>query len=325
MFNDYTLIPPMSFYTAPACLQALAAVYAPDADLRARPYAREGKLWLLPATANDRQLTYLPFMDYFEPAALLPYEAEWAAPCPALRRLPRAVLETVDRDAWFSHGLFRSFQAAPVVNWGSFQTWEDFQAHVRQRVSNLWRDSRRRWNKLERQLGSVSFHWHDPDPATLAACISWKSSQFAGIRALFANPRHRQFFSLLAEQGFLTVSSLRVPHGPVAVVLGVTWQQRYYYWIPSYDPAHADCSPGRLLLEALLAESHRQGHDRFEFMLGDEGYKWQYVTHTHLIGALDSSGWAVRRRWLKRTVYPWRQRWRGWQTEAFMRAAAHGA
>lgn len=296
----------MNFYSAPEFVETLVTVYGLQDDTRVRAFAAQGKLWLLPTSKDGRTRTDFPFIDYFEPLAVVPGNLE-AADYPMLGRLRRASLGTVERETWFSERLFRSYAAAPLIEWGQFPAWEDFQTAVRQQSNQYWRDSRRRLNKLHRTLGESVFRWHDSDPAAFAACLRWKSNQFDGIRRMFEDPRHRRFFVSLAESGFLTVSSLSVAGGPVAVVLGVVWQGCYYYWIPSYDPLHADCSPGRLLLEAMLAESHRLGQHRFDFLLGDEGYKWLYATHTQLIGEL--GGWcAPCRRWVKRVVYPFRYR-----------------
>lgn len=295
----------MNFYSAPEFVETLASVYGLGEDVRTRAFAAGGKVWLLPATGDGRPQTEYPFIDYYEPLAVIPGAA--IRDYPPLRRLRRAALATVDRETWFARRLFQSYAAAPLIEWGQFPAWEDFQAAVRRYGTQYWRDSRRRLNKLHRVAGPSTFRWHDPDPATFAACLHWKSSQFDGIRRMFEDPRHRRFFEALAERGFLTVSSLSAGGRPVAVVLGGVWQGCYYYWIPSYDPARADCSPGRLLLEAIMAESHRLGHHRFDFLLGAEGYKWLYATHTQLIGEI--AGWRGGcRRWLKRVLYPLRHR-----------------
>lgn len=295
----------MNFYSAPEFSEILAEVYGLGHDVKARAFAAQGKVWLVPSTGDGRMLTDFPYIDYFEPLAVVPGYP--AADYPPLGRLRRATLGTVDRETWFGRRLFQSYAAAPLIEWGQFPTWEDFQAAVRHQGNGYWRDSRRRLNKLHRTLGESVFRWHDPDPAAFAACLRWKGSQFDGIRRMFEDPRHRRFFERLAERGFLNVSSLSTPHGPVAVGLGVVWQGCYFYWIPSYDPAHADCSPGRLLLEAMMNESHRLGHHRFDFLLGAESYKWLYATHTQLIGELGS--WRGHlRRWAKRVTYSYRQR-----------------
>jgi hypothetical protein len=295
----------MNFYSAPEFVEILGSVYGLPGNVRARTFIAQGKGWLLPTTDDGRMQTDFPFIDYFEPFAVLPGEQRPGVPM--LGRLPRAALGTVVRESWFVQRLFQSYAAAPLIEWNQFAAWQDFEDFVRQSGTHYWRDSRRRQNKLHRLLGESELRWHDADPATFAACLRWKSSQFDGIRCMFEDTRHRNFFSALAESGFLQISSLSVAQGPVAVALGVVWNNCYYYWIPSYDPAHADCSPGRLLLEAMMAESYRQGLHRFDFLLGAESYKWLYATHTRLIGEL--GGWrAPCRRWLKRIVHPYRQR-----------------
>jgi CelD/BcsL family acetyltransferase involved in cellulose biosynthesis len=43
-------------------------------------------------------------------------------------------------------------------------------------------------------------------------------------------------------------------------------------------------SPGRLLLDHMLRESHSRGHAEFDFLLGDEPYKYHYATHQRVVG-----------------------------------------
>lgn len=77
---------------------------------------------------------------------------------------------------------------------------------------------------------------------------------------------------------------------------------RLYWWVPAYDSAYSQYSPGRLLLHFLLRESFNQHHTEFDFLWGDEDYKWYYATHVRLIADLGARPFPKQLKNLLRTV-----------------------
>ncbi len=59
---------------------------------------------------------------------------------------------------------------------------------------------------------------------------------------------------------------------------------RFGWWVPAYDPDHSKHSPGRLLLEDLMKASYERGDVEFDFLIGEEPYKFQFATHNRVIG-----------------------------------------
>jgi CelD/BcsL family acetyltransferase involved in cellulose biosynthesis len=80
----------------------------------------------------------------------------------------------------------------------------------------------------------------------------------------------------------------------IAVHLGASHEGRTYWWIPSYGPEFAKFSPGRLMLESLLRASFERGDHEFDFLIGEEAYKWHYATHTRVIGAAGTPPLSLR-------------------------------
>lgn len=82
----------------------------------------------------------------------------------------------------------------------------------------------------------------------------------------------------------------RVCHGLETVEtwlhLGLIFQGRFYSWVAAYDSDYHCYGPGRQLLHYLLKESFERGHREFDFLRGNEAYKWKYATHTRLIAEM---------------------------------------
>jgi CelD/BcsL family acetyltransferase involved in cellulose biosynthesis len=114
--------------------------------------------------------------------------------------------------------------------------------------------------------------------------------------------RHVEFLRALRDRGIARVSSFRAGGRVMAAVVGLRYEGRYSYWITAYDDAFGTYSPGRLLLERLIAASLAGGDVEFDLLVGSEAFKWHYATHARLVGplgrqpALASAVKAARRR-----------------------------
>jgi hypothetical protein len=191
----------------------------------------------------------------------------------------------VTTDQWQQREPDESRMPAPQVQWDKFADWEDYCAHVKKKSPFPFNVSKRKLRKLERDIGPVSFNFHDPDPAALGQCIAWKSAQYArtGLWDLFASERNVELFAELNRRGLLTTTTLRAGNSLLGVHVGVVHQRRFYSWLPAYDPKAGKYSPGTLLFDYLLEASFKAEHAIFDFLIGDESYKWDYATHAHLI------------------------------------------
>jgi CelD/BcsL family acetyltransferase involved in cellulose biosynthesis len=102
----------------------------------------------------------------------------------------------------------------------------------------------------------------------------------------FLDPKNVQFFEEIMASGLGLLSSLSAGNTLLAVHLGAFWEERLYWWIPAFDTQHRKYAGGRLLLELLMKESYERGHTEFDFLIGDEPYKWQYATHVRIVQEL---------------------------------------
>jgi CelD/BcsL family acetyltransferase involved in cellulose biosynthesis len=90
------------------------------------------------------------------------------------------------------------------------------------------------------------------------------------------------------------VSSISAGVQLLAVHFGALADRTFYSWIAAYDPKHSQYSPGALLLEALLVDSWRRRDVEFNFLIGDQEYKWFYATHNRVIGPQGSVPLTIR-------------------------------
>jgi CelD/BcsL family acetyltransferase involved in cellulose biosynthesis len=287
----------VNFFSSDEYLGALAETWFPGRSWNVGVYAAEGRLFRLlsvhgrgPIVTDGLGRGSYHFLDFFEPLAGAPLAA---TSVPRVRWLPRVALDVHDVASALPAAapMAEARAPAPYVDWSRFPDWKAFQAHVTSRRSSLARDSRRKRRKLERCFGPLRFEWDDRDPKAFGTALAWKSAQYVRtkVRDGFAIPQNVRLFQELWRRGLLVASSLTAGERRVAVHLGVLWERRFYSWIPAYDPALSADSPGRILLEYLLAESHARGHAQFDFLLGGEAYKYHYATHCRVIGPLGTA------------------------------------
>lgn len=300
----------MNFYSDDRFSKALQAAYFSEECIVEQGLFKAGqKLWKIPLVNGSK-----PVFDYPRPSAFIdfyePCQNELSEPSISFREIdyiPKACHGIVDQKQWFDQNLEALYQAAPTILWENFSSWEDFVKYARQSRSNLFSDSRRRRRKLERELGILEFVFNDTRPELIDICLAWKSEQYRTTGELdgFAHAENIDLFKALAKQELLFVSSLNSADRPVAIHLGILLEGRWFYWIPAYDKKYANHAPGRLLLLDMLEASFREQHVEFDFMEGGEPYKWNYATHTRLIGHAGSLPAEIRaKRMLRSALKP---------------------
>ncbi|MDJ0734031.1 MAG: GNAT family N-acetyltransferase [Nostocaceae cyanobacterium] len=273
----------MNFYSDDSFCQAFGAAYFPNQQIQPALFELEGRLWKIPTIDYKKPIVTGPFIDFYESDEQSSKEA--VSVVKKVDYIPRVSHKLVTTNEWFENNLETIYEPAPTIIWNNFDSWDEFVKHVKQKRSNLFSDTRRRQRKMEKEVGPLTFVFDDRRADVLAACMGWKSEQYrmSGYIDAFAYEEHVRFFQELVNRDLLLVSSLSAGDKLIAVHLGVLLEGRLYWWIPAYDSNYKVYSPGRLLLELLLNESFQLNHKEFDFMIGDEPYKWYYATHTRLI------------------------------------------
>lgn len=268
----------VNFFSSDAFLSSVAKVGFPN-----RPHLLEvvsvDNLRFRVLKVGRRYVVSWPFLDFFEP---ITGPGEVQARLPYLPVVARRVLRA---EEWKPEIESEEVQPAPFIDWSCFGSWEEFLSVVRQRPGYRAQDTQRRRRKVEREIGRLRFAIHDPSSAVFEQCLQWKSAQYVATRFkdLFAEPRNVELFRDLRRSETLTISTLHAGERLGAVHIGVVFEGRFYSWVPAYDPGLHQYALGRLLLEEILAYSHRSGHAQFDFIVGGEPYKFCYATHVRVV------------------------------------------
>ena len=158
-------------------------------------------------------------------------------------------------------------------------------------VRALPRKARENIERRARRLaerGRVSFGEADADDldASLAAIVDlhgsrWRSRGEAGVLDDAAVQRfHGRAARALLARGLLRLHVLRLDGAVVAAHYGLRRGRRAYSYLHGFDPAFAAYSPSTLLIAHAMEEAVRTGAETFDFLRGQEPYKYAW-------GALD--------------------------------------
>lgn len=272
----------MNIFTTDAFLETAGASFFPGRKHRIEVCRLAGQRLRLLVLDGHEVVGRMPFYDFPQPLddAQGPVDRE-------IFHLPRTVLRTVELHGE-PHGKIEGTQPSPYIEWKKHGSWAEWEAAWKANPLPKSFDGARQRRKLERDVGPIRFELDDTRPAVFDACVQWKSSQYvaSGFTDMFANPRHVSFFKRLRDRGVLLVSSLCAGDSLLAVHFGSLNDQRFGWWIPTYDPKFARFSPGRILLDELMKASFARGDLEFDFLIGDENYKFLYATHNRVIGAV---------------------------------------
>ncbi|HEX2153865.1 MAG TPA: GNAT family N-acetyltransferase [Acidimicrobiia bacterium] len=151
-------------------------------------------------------------------------------------------------------------------------TYEEYLAEIGKKERHEVRRKRRRY---ERMVGEVRHETHRG--------IGWGLDEFirlhrmsAGGKGEFMTEERQDLFTSLALLEGWRVDLLRAPDdSAAAAVFGYTDDTGYYLYNSAYDSALSDASPGVVLLGTMIERAIAEGFDRFDFLKGDEGYKFR--------------------------------------------------
>jgi len=160
----------------------------------------------------------------------------------------------------------RRYEAAAVLELPA--EYEDYLAALRSKDRH---EVRRKGRRFEASLGEAEL---DHDPAGFDLFLEMHRSA-AGRKGSFMDETMERFFRDLLGVGGAKVSVLRGGGTPVAAAFGFEDDHTYYLYNSGYDPAHAEASPGAVLVDRMIHMAIAAGMSRFDFLKGDEPYKYR--------------------------------------------------
>ncbi len=229
----------------------------------------------------------------------------------------RALLACARRDGWRA-GEWESMRTPYIPLAGGFE------AVARGTDAKLKQNLRRRARKLAAR-GRVEVERCAGGPeleARLEEAFALEQSGWKGRggTAIAMDPAARGFYAEWARQaaleGRLSLSFLRLSGEAVAFQLGIEEGGVYYLPKTAYREEHADCSPGQLLLEAVLRDACARGLSRFDFLGPPMPWKREWTAHYrahHWLWAFAPTVRGTVAHALKFRAGPWAKEALGWK------------
>lgn len=141
------------------------------------------------------------------------------------------------------------------------RTGSHFRANLRRRTRRLAETGPLRLRKIDAA-----------DPEELGRFYDLEKRGWKGAKgtAIACDRRTLQFYGEIAawgaKEGILSLRALMAGDSVIAMHFGLTAGGRYLLPKPAYDPAHASCSPGQILLHEVLRDSIDRGLRELDFL-----------------------------------------------------------
>ncbi len=106
-------------------------------------------------------------------------------------------------------------------------------------------------------------------------------------RSLFEDAPNRDFYRSvtrhLSASAAIRFTTVQLDGRMIASHFGFRYGDRFLYYKPAFEPDLAKLSPGVFLLEHLLRIASEESAREFDFLIGDEPYKYRFATTTRTV------------------------------------------
>ncbi|MCA1706882.1 MAG: GNAT family N-acetyltransferase [Actinobacteria bacterium] len=230
--------------------------------------------------------------------------AAFAAHISELGRWDTFRLHGISSESLLITSLLRQTSVGRRVVWESHcpfitlpSTWEEFESGLTKKVRYNLRSRSRR---LEKDTdGQVAYQTISAGSGvTDAMCEVFRLHQ--GVRrargddGAFADARvrdfHRQIATLFSHNGWLRLHLLLVRGEAIGAVYSFRYGDTVYFYQTGHDQAWARYGPGSAIVAYSIRASIEEGAAEFDFLRGDEPYKYQWTSQVRS----DMRGWVSR-------------------------------
>lgn len=320
----------MSVFSSDAFLETVKDTYFSNDTARIGLVNIEGQRYKTLIVQGEKPVSAIPFMDYICPLA------EGEAPAGELaeitsNRIRKVVLAEGElRSTEHTEYLVSSLKASqttqhpegfhpgavisPAIRLDRIADFETYKDECRKRASRTFsKRALKKLHKLETESAAIEAVFEVDKPRqsrVLDDLLAWKEQQYirTDVPNLFAIEAHRNFLKNLLAREILVLSAIFLGGKTIAAHAGFIHEGTFYYVLPSYDSAYKSGSPGLFLMEYMIEQSHAKGLTEFDFLLGDEAYKFYYSDYYRIVGmAGETDQWECLRRnskeWLKKVLF----------------------
>ena len=149
---------------------------------------------------------------------------------------------------------------------------DDYEAWLLSLSKKHRHEVRRKQRRFVDLVGEPDYERRD-DPGAFAAFVGMHR-RADGEKATFMTERAEGFFQTLLTDAAATIDLLSVDGRPVAAGFGFAEDEAYYLYNSAYEPELIGAAPGIVLLASMIDRSIADGLSRFDFLKGDERYKY---------------------------------------------------
>jgi CelD/BcsL family acetyltransferase involved in cellulose biosynthesis len=165
-----------------------------------------------------------------------------------------------------------------------------YESYLQHQVEKKQRhEIRRKQRRAERET-EVGFYYVGAQNNLVAEIDDFVALQQASRedKAEFMTPEMRHFFGVMAQRmqdaGWLRLCFLTLNGEKAAALLGFEYDRRYLLYNSGYDPgAYPHLSPGWVLLAYAIQYAIAVGGQVFDFMQGDEEYKYRFGSEDYAV------------------------------------------
>jgi CelD/BcsL family acetyltransferase involved in cellulose biosynthesis len=127
-----------------------------------------------------------------------------------------------------------------------------------------------------------------------------------GGSCAFASPAlvdfHEELSRLALARGWLRLYTLRLDDQPLAAVYGFRYRDTFCFYQSGFDPRHARTSVGLVAVGLSIKAAIDEGATEYDFLHGDEAYKFQWARRTRDLCRLELYPPHVRGRLYRQAV-----------------------
>jgi CelD/BcsL family acetyltransferase involved in cellulose biosynthesis len=163
------------------------------------------------------------------------------------------------------------------------QPWEGYWGSLKSSTRN---DCARRMKMLSREIGEATYHW----PKDFAEVDHYldeliklhldRRREVTRTFSVFESSLMVDFYKDLTrelfERQWLSLPALLVNGEIAAIHFGFEYGNKYFYYMPTFNQKFTKYSPAKALLFRLLNDAFTRGLKEFDFLLGNEPYKFDF-------------------------------------------------
>jgi CelD/BcsL family acetyltransferase involved in cellulose biosynthesis len=98
---------------------------------------------------------------------------------------------------------------------------------------------------------------------------------------------HDELTRILLDRGWLRLQVLKLDGAPAAVLYGVLYRGKFYFYQSGFDPAYARHSVGLVTMGLSIECAIREGATEYDLLHGEEPYKFLWARHTRGLTGLE--------------------------------------